>query len=422
VDNLAIARVLTEIGDLLEIKGDNPFKIRAYRNAAETVVHETRRVAGLTPEERLALPGIGKDLAAKIGELADTGTIRYHQALLEEFPATILDLLRLQGVGPKTVARLHGELGVTSLDELERAAHDGRIRRMTGMGLKKESQILKALDQQRRYSSEGLLGGDALAVTLDAELAAAGSADGLITLADLRGDLHCHSNQTDGRDTIEAMARAAQASGLRYLAITDHSRFLAMANGLDETRALAHARTIREVNERLDGFTLLAGIECDILPDGTMDLAEDCLAQLDIVNASLHSALGQDGDRMTDRLLRAIECPWVDVIAHPLGRRRPRREGHEADMGAVFAAAATAGVAMEINAQLARLDLDEAHARQACDAGVKITISSDAHSVHGLSALRWGVAVARRARLTPADVLNTRSVREFTAALRRNQP
>ena len=421
MDNLAIARVLTEIADLLEIKGENPFKIRAYRNAADTVVHETRRVAGLSPEERLALPAIGKDLAAKIGELADTGTIRYHQALLAEFPATILDLLRLQGVGPKTVARLHGELGVTSLDDLEQAARDGRIRRMTGMGPKKESQILKALDQQRRYSAEGLLGLDSLAVTLDAELAVAGSADGLITLADLRGDLHCHSTESDGRDTIEAMARAAQAAGLQYLAVTDHSRFLSMANGLDETRALAHARTIREVGERLDGFTLLAGIECDILSDGTMDLSEDCLAQLDIVNASLHSALGQDGEQMTDRLLRAIECPWVDVIAHPLGRRRPRREGHQADMSAVFAAAASAGVAMEINAQLARLDLDEVHARQACDAGVKITISSDAHSVHGLSALRWGVAVARRARLTPADVLNTRSVREFTAALRRHQ-
>jgi len=423
VDNLAIARVLTEIADLLEIKAENPFKIRAYRNAAETVVHETRRVAGLTPEERLALPGIGKDLAAKIGELTDTGTIRFHQALLEEFPATILDLLRLQGVGPKTVARLHGELGIASLDELERAAHDGRIRRMTGMGAKKESQILKALDQRRRAAGEGLLDNlDSLAVTLDAELAAAGAGDGLITLTDVRGDLHCHTTQTDGRDTIEAMARAAQAAGLRYLAVTDHSQALAMANGLNEARALEHARAIREVNARLDGFTLLAGIECDILADGTMDLADDCLAQLDIVNASLHSALGQDGDRMTDRLLRAIECPWVDVIAHPLGRRRPRREGHEADMGAVFAAAASAGVAMEINAQLARLDLDEAHARQACDAGVKITISSDAHSVHGLSALRWGVAVARRARLTPADVLNTRSVREFTAALRRHQP
>ena len=136
MDNLAIARVLTEIADLLEIKAENPFKIRAYRNAAETVVHESRRVADLSPAERLGLQGIGKDLAAKIGELVDTGAIRYHQALLEEFPATILDLLRLQGVGPKTVARLHGELGVTSLDELEQAARDGRIRRMTGMGLK----------------------------------------------------------------------------------------------------------------------------------------------------------------------------------------------------------------------------------------------------------------------------------------------
>jgi histidinol phosphatase-like PHP family hydrolase len=381
VDNLAIARVLTEIADLLEIKGENPFKIRAYRNAADTVVHETRRVASLTPGERLELPGIGKDLAAKIGELADTGAIQYHQALLQEFPSTLLDLLRLQGVGPKTVARLHGELGVSSLDELEQAGLDGRIRRMTGMGPKKESQILEALDQLRRYSAEGL---DNLAVTLDAELAGGDVGDGLIALADVRGDLHCHSTQTDGRDTIEAMARAAHASGLQYLAITDHSRFLSMANGLDERGALAHARAVREIGERLDGFTLLAGIECDILPDGTMDLAEDCLAQLDIVNASLHSALGQDGSRMTDRLLRAIECPWVDVIAHPLARRRPRREGHQADMGAVFAAAAAKGVAMEINAQLARLDLDETHARQACDAGVKITISSDAHSVHGL--------------------------------------
>ncbi len=293
---------------------------------------------------------------------------------------------------------------------------------MTGMGLKKESQILKALDQQRRHSAEGLFGdAGSLAATLDAELAGADAAGGLVTLADVRGDLHCHSTESDGRDTIEAMALAAQASGLQYLAITDHSRSLSMANGLDETRALAHARTVREIGDRLDGFTLLAGIECDIMPDGTMDLADDCLAQLDIVNASLHSALSQDAARMTDRLLRAIACPWVDVIAHPLGRRRPRREGHDADMNAVFAAAGRAGVAMEINAQPARLDLDETQARQACDAGVKITISSDAHSVHGLSALRWGVAVARRARLTPADVLNTRSVREFTAALRRNR-
>jgi histidinol phosphatase-like PHP family hydrolase len=420
VDNLAIARVLKEIADLLEIKDENPFKIRAYRTAAETLVHESEPVAGLTPAERLALPGIGKDLAAKIGELVDTGTIRYHRELLQEFPPTILDVLRLQGVGPKTVARLYKELGVGSLEDLEQAARDGRIRRMPGMGMKKESLILKAVDQHRRYGGGGLFGGvHELAATLDEELA--GAAPPLVTLADLRGDVHSHTTRTDGRDTIETMARAAQSAGLQYLAVTDHSKSLAMANGLGEAAALEHARTVREINARLDGFTLLAGIECDIRPDGTMDLADDCLAELDIVNASIHSGFAQDEQQMTDRLLRAIACPWVDVLAHPLGRRLGKRDAHQADMSAVIAAAAAAGVAMEINAQIERLDLDESHARQACDAGVSITISSDAHSVHGLTSIRWGVAVARRARLTPADVLNTRSVREFTAALRRHR-
>ena len=422
MDNLAIARVLAEIGDLLEIKGENPFKIRAYRNAADTIVHEPQPVASLSAAERLALPAIGKDIAAKIGELVETGGIQYHRELLAQFPPTILDLLRLQGVGPKTVARLYGELGIRTLDDLEQAARDGRIRTMTGMGLKKEALILKALEADRRYAGSGLsFDSQALAATLDAELAAGDASGALIRVAHLRGDLHCHTTETDGRDTIEAMARAAQAAGLDYLAITDHSQALAMANGLDETRALAHARVVREVGARLDGFTLLAGIECDIRPDGTMDLADDCLAQLDIVNASLHSAFNQTGAQMTDRLLRAIACPWVDVIAHPLGRRLPRREAHQADMARVFEAAADAGVAMEINAQIARLDLDEHHARQARDAGVRLVINSDAHSVHGLGALRWGVAVARRAKLTPADVLNTRSVEELRRSLRRHR-
>jgi histidinol phosphatase-like PHP family hydrolase len=423
VDNLAIARVLVDIANLLEIKGENPFKIRAYRTAAETLTHEAQPIATLPADALLALDGIGKDLAAKIRELVQTGAIRYHQELLQEFPPTLLDVLRLQGVGPKTVARLYKEIGVRSLDDLEQAARDGRIRRMPGMGLKKEALIRKAIDQHQRHAGGDLFGGvQDLAAALDAELV--GAAPPLLTLSDLRGDLHCHTTRTDGRDTIEAMARAAQAAGLQYLAVTEHSQSLAMANGLDEAAALAHARAIREVNARLEfttEFTLLAGIECDIRPDGRMDLADDCLAQLDIVNASIHSGFAQDSARMTDRLLRAIACPWVDVIAHPLGRRLLKRDAHQADMASVFAAAAAAGVAMEINAQIERLDLDEIHARQARDAGVRITVSSDAHSVHGLTALRWGVAVARRARLTAADVLNTRSVREFRAALRRHQ-
>jgi DNA polymerase (family 10) len=568
VDNLAIARVLTEIGDLLEIKGENPFKIRAYRNAAETIVHEPSAIAAMTPAERLALPGIGKDLAAKISELVDTGVIRYHQELLQEFPPTVLDLLHLQGVGPKTVARLYGNLGIRTLEELGQAARDGRIRGMKGMGAKKEALILQALEEQQRFAGRRLMAeahdtaaalvaalrehapdaeitpvgslrrgcetcgdldilaagappslmdaftqyrlvervlahgetkssvrlwggfqadlrlvpreslgaalqyftgsrahnialrdraiqrglklneyglfqvadnarvaGDdeaglyaALGLTFvppelrehrgEIEAAAAGALPRLVQLADLQGDLHAHTTATDGRDGIEAMARAAQAAGLRYLAITDHSQSLAMANGLDEARALEHARTIREVNSRLDGFTLLAGIECDIRADGSMDLADDCLAALDIVIASIHSGFNQDASAMTDRLLRAIENPWVDVLGHPTGRLILKREPHKGDMPRVIEAAAAAGVAMEINAQIDRLDLDDVLARRARDAGVRIVISTDAHSATALGGLRWGVTVARRAWLTPDDVLNTRPVDAVRGALR----
>ena len=571
MENLAIARVLAEIGDLLEIKGENPFKIRAYRTAADTIVHETRRVAELTPPERLELPGIGKDIAAKIGELIDAGAIRYHQELLQEFPPTVLDLLHLQGVGPKTVALLYRAMDIRTLQDLETAAKAGRLRAIKGMGAKKESAILKALEEQRRFTGRRLMPeayetAAALVAALrehapDAEVAMVGSlrrgcdtcgdldilaaggqptmmqafteyklvervlAHGttkssvqlwggfqadlrvvprdslgaalqyftgskahnialrdraiqrglklneyglfridtdekiagdeeagvyealglafvpaelrehrgeiaaaeahtlphLVQLADLQGDLHSHTNVTDGRADIEAMAHAAQAAGHRYLAITDHSQSLAMANGLDESRALAHARAVREVSARLDGLTLLAGIECDIRPDGTMDLAADCLAELDLVVASVHSAFNQEPAQLTERYLRALECPWVDILGHPTGRIILRREPLQADWAQVFAAAAAAGVCVEINSQVDRLDLDDLRARQAHDAGATIVISSDAHSPGALANLRWGVVVARRAWLTAGDVLNTREVSALRARLRRHR-
>jgi DNA polymerase (family 10) len=569
VDNLAIARVLAEIGDLLEIKGENPFKIRAYRNAAETVTHLPERVASLNPAERLGIPGIGKDLAGKIAEIIDAGTCRYHQELLQAFPPTILDLLRLQGVGPKTVALLYHGLEVRTLDDLERAAREGRIRSLKGMGEKKEALILKALEERQRFTGRRLIGeAHDLAATLVAELrelapeadvspvgslrrgcetcgdldilaagapgslmeaftssrlvervlghgdtkssvllaggfqadlrlvpldslgaaqqyftgskahnialrdraiqrglklneyglfrveddariageteagiyealglafvppelrenrgeiaaAEARTLPRLIQRQDLRGDLHMHTTTTDGRADAETMALAARAAGLEYIAITDHSRALAMANGLDELRALEQARAVRELSSRLEGITLLAGIECDIRPDGAMDLADDCLAQLDIVIASVHSAFNQDEAQMTDRLLRAIACPWVDVIGHPTGRLILKREGYGFDLERVFAAAAAAGVAFEINCQVDRLDLDEGRAKLARDRGVKLVIDSDAHSPAALGTLRWGTAVARRAWLEPQDVLNTRPLDELRASLRR---
>jgi len=571
VDNLAIARVLGEIGDLLEIKNENPFKIRAYRNAADTITHLGEPVAALPPADRLSLPGIGKDLAAKIGELIDTGTCAYYQELLQEFPPTILDLLRLQGVGPKTVALLYRQLEIRSLDDLERAAREGRIRELKGMGAKKEALILKALDERQRFTGRRLIAeawdtGAALVSDLrahspDAEILMVGSlrrgcetcgdldvlaagapptlmeaftnyrlvqrvlargetkssvllAEGfqadlrlvpreslgaasqyftgskahnialrdraiqrglklneyglfrvdddvriageteqgiyealglalvppelrenrgelaaaehgtlprLVTAQDLRGDLHMHTTATDGRADVETMAGAARAAGLEYIAITDHSRAIAMANGLDETATLAHARAIRELNQRLDGITVLAGIECDIRADGSMDLADDCLAELDIVIASVHSALNQEPERMTDRLLRAISCRWVDVLAHPTGRLILKRDPSRFDTDRVFGAAAAAGVAIEINSQADRLDLDDVLARAARDRGVKIVIDSDAHSPAALSNVRWGISVARRAWIQPEDVLNTLPLEAFRAGLRRQK-
>ena len=571
MENLAIARIFSEIADLLEIKNDNPFKIRAYRSAAETIAHAAEKLSYCTEEQLRAISGIGKELAAKIREVAETGEIRYHRDLLEQFPPTILDLLHLQGVGPKTVALLFTQAGIRTLDELEAACKDGRLRELKGMGKKKEELILKALADRKLHTGRHLMPDAAEASTLlleylraecptvdfvavgslrrgvdttgDIDILATGAdphvmstftiyklvdrilAQGetkssvllwggiqadlrlvlsesrgaamqyftgskshnialrdraiargfklneyglfrvqdsvavaganeddiyerlglsaippelreargeieaaaqrtlptLVSLSDIRGDIHTHTTATDGREDIETMALAARDAGFSYLAITDHSKALAMANGLDEHRAVEHARRIREIGDRLDGITLLAGIECDIRPDGSMDLADDCLAELDVVVASVHSAFGQDETQMTERVLRAIANPYVDIVGHPTGRLLLRREPYKLNVPRVVDAAAASGVALEINCQVDRLDLCDTHAKLARDKGVKIVISTDSHGRGGFRLMKWGVMVARRAWLTKENVLNTRSVSDFRAGLRRNR-
>ncbi|HEV8317791.1 MAG TPA: DNA polymerase/3'-5' exonuclease PolX [Vicinamibacterales bacterium] len=577
MDNQAIARVFAEIADLLEIKGENAFKIRAYRTASDTIAAWADGVSRLDEKQLLELPGIGKDLAKKIRELADSGTCRFHQDLLLEFPPTILDLLRLQGVGPKTVALLYSALNIRTLDDLAAAAREGRLRELRGMGTKKEALILKALDERQkdagrhllsdsisiaaeltgylrerapdvefvpvgslrrgcetcgdidilavgpdvaseraaalmsaflesprvervlghgdtkssirlsggyqadlrlvpaesrgaamqyftgskahnivlrdraiqrdlklneyglfRVSDDGRVAGDTEEGIYEAlglqyiepelreqrgeiEAALDGRLPRLVALTDLRGDLHMHTTVTDGRDDLVTMAEAAQRAGHEYIAITDHSRALAMANGLDEHRALEHAARIRDLNGRFEGLTLLAGIECDILPDGRLDLADDCLAQLDLVVASIHSHFSMDESQMTDRVLHALECPWVDVLGHPTGRLLLKREGYRLNIEQVVAAAARAGVAMEINCQVDRLDLNDAQARLAREREVRLVISTDAHSALALGNLRWGIRMARRAWASPDDVLNARSLEELRPLLRRNR-
>jgi len=230
-----------------------------------------------------------------------------------------------------------------------------------------------------------------------------------------------HSTATDGRDDIAAMAAEAKRLGREYIAITDHSKALAMANGLDEQRALEHAAKVRALNGRFEGLTVLAGIECDILPDGSLDLANDCLAQLDIVIASVHSQFSQDQPQMTDRVLKALECPWVDVLGHPTGRLLLKREPLRLDMSAVIASAIHHGVALEINCQPDRLDLSDAHARLALEHGASLVISTDAHSTGALQRLQWGVIMARRAWAKATDVLNTLPLDTMRARLRRNR-
>jgi DNA polymerase (family 10) len=570
LDNQSVARTLLEIADLLELKGENPFKIRAYRNAADVVSHATERVSALDEASLRGWNGIGKDLAGRIREIAVTGDCAIRRDLLTEFPATLLEVLRLQGVGPKTVAVLYKELRITSLDDLAAAAKAGRIRAVKGMGGKKEQLIIQAIEERQRFAGRHLLSRatemtDALVSYLKehapgAEISAVGSvrrgaettgdldvlasgadttladaftrfpqvervlANGgtkasvllrggfqadlrivtagqrgaalqyftgskshnialrdralergwklneyglfdaeekpiagatehdiykalgldyiepelrenrgeidaaarkglpaLITQADLRGDLHMHTTESDGRESLETMVAAAKARGLEYIAITDHSQSLAMANGLDEVRVMAHAERIRNYSKTQKGINVLAGIECDILADGSMDLADDCLAALDIVVASIHSALTQDEAEMTRRVIRAIEHPSVDVIGHLTGRMLLRREGSRVQVEKVIDAARANGVALEINSQPYRLDLSDSHARLARDRGVKLIIDSDAHELPALGFTRWGVLTARRAWLERDDVINTRPLKKFLAGLRRNQ-
>ncbi len=574
MENKEISALLNETADLMEVAAEDGFRIRSYRNAAAVIISYPERIADIVchPERKVTdVPGIGKGLALVLAEICQRGSFDRRDEMLARYPASALELLKIQGLGPKSIALLYEHHGVKSVDDLERICREQKLRELPRMGARLEEKVLRSIEAYRKSAGCFLLSfgrrtadeliaefsalpgiekveaagslrrgretigdldilvtGPAAAETLsrivahpktqqvlgqgankasvtfglerlqvdvralphesfgaamqyftgskehnvvlrtnaikqgltlneyglftlegnqrvageaeehvyrrlgyawippelrencgELEAAQAAALPALIELSDIRGDLHMHTTETDGRASLREMAEAAAALGYQYIAITDHSKALAMSNGLDEQRVVAFARQVRDLNR--DGLPLriFSGLECDILRDGAMDIAEDALAELDVVVGSVHSYFNLEAAEMTDRLLRAFNSPSLRVLGHGTGRLLLSRESYPFDFDRVAEKAAQRGIFLEINASPERLDLPSHLVRTARRKGCKFTVSTDAHRPSHLQNMRFGVITARRGWLASADVLNTLPVAEFEAALRR---
>ena len=569
VHNAEVATAFEEMADLLEIEGANPFRVRAYRFAARTLRDLPVEVGEMVAkgEDLTSLPGIGDDLAGKIKEMLATGTAAALEAQRKRVPATLTELLRIPGLGPKRVKTLARELKVRSLSELQTAAQAGRVRTLAGFGEKTEQHILDALAtrlaeaprvqravaipsaealvayleqssgvsrviaagsyrrgletigdldilvtapagrtvmdrfvayqevrdvlahgetkssvrlqsglqvdlrvvpqdsygaallyftgskahnvvlrqlaQQRglKLNEYGVFRGDkpvageteeSVYASLglpwippelregrgEIDAAKAGRLPHLVDLQDLKGDLHAHTRATDGRNSLQEMAEAARLRGLRYFAITDHSRRLTMAKGLDSARLLQQTEAIDRLNATLSGITILKGIEVDILEDGNLDLPDEVLGRLDLVVGAVHSRFNLSNRRQTERIMKAMDHPHFSILAHPSGRLIGRREPYDVDMLRIIRKARERRCFLEINAHPERLDLTDIHCRMAKEEGVLLAVNTDAHSMLDLENARFGIGQARRGWLEKTDVLNTRPYAELRKLLK----
>jgi DNA polymerase (family X) len=567
MENPEVALVFEEVADLLELQGQNPFRIRAYRTAARTIRDLGEALAGMTDEQIGHLPGIGKDLAEKIRTLLETGELPLLRQVRSQVPAGLKELLGIADLGPKRAALLHAELRITCLDELRAAAQEQRIRALKGFGPKMEQKILASLEARvpigRRVTlAEAKVFADALLARLrgapgvgsvevagsfrrrretvgdldvlacgrdpepimdllatygataevlgrgptkmsvrlrnglqadlrvvpeesygaalqyftgskehsiqlrrraqqlglkiseygvfrgderiagsderdvyaavgvpwippelreahgEIELALEQRLPALLTLDDIRGDLHMHSTSTDGRASIPEMVTAARRRGLAYVAITDHSKRVSMAGGLDGPALREQWRAIDRLAEAIPEVAILKGVELDILEDGSLDLPDEVLAGADFVVASIHYGQRQPRDQITRRLLGAIRSPYVHAIGHLTARLIGKRPGVDADLETVFRAAAEHGCLLEVNAQPDRLDLDDVAVRAARQLGARFVINTDAHSTEELAFMEFGVWQARRGGLEARDVANTRVLPELRALLK----
>jgi len=582
-----IAEVLQEIATLLELKDENPFKIRAYANAARSLETFGGNLSDLQDEEALAkIPGIGKAIAAKIKELSATGSLKYVEELRAEFPAAILELFSISGLGAKKIKALYEQLHISSIEQLREACESGRVAQLPGFGETTQTKICTAIEQRAKHSGHFQFGQIAaeteslrrdLAAHADAlQLEVAGSyrrrreivrdvdlvvatkkpaaiteffvkhalvesiiAQGptktsvrlrsgiqcdlrvvssaeypfalnyftgskehniemrsralqrgwtlneyrlarlppdpkgkkvragravkrstikiptvrdeadlyralaldfvppelrencgefeaaeehslprLLEQENLRGTFHCHTVASDGHNTLEEMAAAAHELGLEYLGIAEHSKSSTQAHGIDATKLRAQIAAIRKLNKKLDGFRLFAGVECDVLRDGKLDFSDEILAELDFAVASIHSVFNLSEAEMTKRIIRAMENPFITILAHPTGRLLLKRDPYLIDIPAVLEAAAATGTWVELNAAPKRLDLDWRWWPLAKQKGVKCVIDPDAHRAERLHDLWFGVGIARKGWLTKADVMNCLPLGKIESALR----
>jgi histidinol phosphatase-like PHP family hydrolase len=432
--NEEVAALLREYAELLGITGGDPFRTRNYERAAKAVAGYPGDIGALPDSQLTSIPGVGTSIAGKIAEYRRTGAIAAVAALRAKVPPGVMTLAAVPGLGPTRALQLNRELGITDLSGLEAALRDGKIRKVSGFGIKTEERIRRGLDAMtgdaavrgalRALSTDateddiyavlaghvatGATGGErgteTVAGTPTAVTEAAEEAAALVRGKDLRGDLHTHTDLTDGIVSLEGMIAAAEARGYEYYAVTDHAPNLVMQRMTDE-KMLAQRAQLRALAD-VTGMVLLHGSELNIAADGSVDWDEVFLSGFDICVASIHSSFEQDRATMTKRFVAAAENPWVNIIGHPLTRKLGRRPPVDVDLDALYAACTKTGTALEINASPDRMDLPPEHIAAAKDAGVKFAVDTDAHSLVDLTNMRYGVASARFGCLTTEDVIN----------------
>jgi histidinol phosphatase-like PHP family hydrolase/predicted flap endonuclease-1-like 5' DNA nuclease len=428
--NQEAAALLREYAELLGLTGGDPFRARNYERAAKSVAGYPADLAALPDKALTTIDGVGPSIAAKITEVRKTGSFKALEELRAKIPPGVSQLAKVPGVGPKRALQLVRELGITDAAELAEAIRRGRLRGLAGFGPKTEERILRGIeaaagDAALRDALRALPDGagvDDIYVVLAAQVppsqdSTPGSA--LIGIEGIRGDLHTHTDLTDGIVPLAGMLAAAEKRGYAYYAVTDHAPNLVMQRMTDE-KMLAQRAELRALADST-GMALLHGTELNIAPDGSVDWDEDFLSGFDICVASVHSSFEQDRATMTKRFIVAVENPRVNIIGHPMTRKVGRRPPVDVDLDALYAACARTGTALEVNASPDRMDLPPEHIAAARQAGVKFAIDTDAHSLVDLTNLRYGVAAARFGGLTPADVINAWPFGELTEFLRKGR-